>query len=229
MIEDLELLVEKAKSAFQNQTLREGQSIEKDAKAAVAKAKKANNRQSGDGASIQEGDVIIFPINSTQLEDRLLVQKFSDNQEDPSIGVLCPVLRKGRLIMQRIFPGLFNRANEEFDETTGKGNGNFIYPGGAPAEDFRAFYGSMYDVWESYIGKAVRVKSRKAIDIYGLKRGAVMSEDRTFAEDQRQKRTARVSTFEYVPLTDVESELGFSLTKAPATGVKAGEKGGEKK
>lgn len=224
MLSDILNLVAKAKEAFKGQRLREGQDILTDPKQVLDAAKGVNNRQAGDAASVQEGDIIIFPITTKELEDRLIPQKFGTGQDDYSIGILCPIYRKGRVVMQRIFPGLFNRANEEIDPTTGKGAGTFIYPQGQPAEDFRSFYGSMYDTWDSFRGKCVKVKIRKQIEVWGLKRGAKFdTETRTFADADHQKRNAYQTTFEYASLSDVERMLGFSLssTEAPANSAPA--------
>lgn len=228
MLNEIKDLVLKAKQAFAQQRMRPGQDVIADKAAAVDAARTTNNRQAGDGAGVQEGDVIIFPMSTDELDERIIPQKFSDGQDDFSIGLLCPVLRKGRIVMQRVFPGLFNRANEELDPTTEKGAGTFIYPGGQPAEDFRAFYGSMYDTWASFIGKVVKVKDRKPVEVYGLKTGAVFNPTtRSFRDEDRTKRTVRIPNFEYVQVKDVEAKLGFSLTET--SGTKEGKKEGEKK
>lgn len=195
-------------------TLRRGQAIVKPEEIGQL-AEKVSNSVAGESAGLMENDYIVFPKTEDELKAQLIGIYFTERQKKektPSIGLVVEVIRGGRVIALRLFAGPFTRGYRQLN-AAGNGPGDdFIYPTGAPAEDFRQSMASMYDTWKLFLGKIVHVVARPTVKVWGLQNGAVMNEAGRFDDNQYEVRNQRIGEFEYVEASDVE---GFTIEYAP--------------
>lgn len=172
--------------------LREGQTIVS-GEDAVKAAEKAQNIQTEGQSALMAGDVFTMPATLDELKKVMFAQRFSTSQENPSIGFVVVVERKGQPVAIRVFSTAFTRGIRPI--VNGAESTEWRYPSGEPSKDVRDTNGSILEALAALCGKTIKVEAKTAVPCMRIKRGAVRKPDGTFDMEEGKQN---MYTFSYV-------------------------------
>jgi hypothetical protein len=176
-VEDVNKMVEEAIDQFAG-FVRDGQEFNHaettnsaaSADDPVAGAKETQLVQTEGQSALMKDDLVYVP-EGEQFDKCVISAKFSAAQENPTYGLMCPVIRAGKFLVLRVFLSTFTRGIRPLD-ARGNEAKEFKYPDGTACQAVRNNVGSVYEALKVLSGKVLKVEAKDKIRCNVIKRGS---------------------------------------------------------
>lgn len=176
---------------------------------AVTKAEAIENRDFSRGGGFEEGDIIMFPSSREELEECCLLAG------EKSVSFVLPIERKGKVIALRVYAQWFTLCTHPLGKDGKEIAERWLSHKGTFAENARAYQGSIFGLFESFLNRKVKVTKVERLECLVYKKNQTAPNPATGKYDREPGRRKFYSFEEMVAEEEPEK---------PKRGKKAEEK-----